>query len=112
MLLVYNGIGFSSDKLEGARAGTSRFDRMNFIKHNLECSEFHFSGQCYTWREKRSGKDDILEMLDRCFVIIEWLQKFPNARVKHHIFNSSYHCFMLSYLPSSYHLFKFEKSGV
>lgn len=42
-----------------------------------------FSGYAYTWTNRRIGKENIQERLDRCFANGEWRVRFPNAFVNH-----------------------------
>lgn len=42
-----------------------------------------FSGYAYTWSNKRVGKDNIQEQLDRCFANGEWRTLYPSACISH-----------------------------
>ncbi|KAK3225932.1 hypothetical protein Dsin_005794 [Dipteronia sinensis] len=54
-------------------------------------ADIGFSGPMFTWNNKRDGKDNIQEILDRFLANFQWRDQFPNNRVEHLGFNSSDH---------------------
>lgn len=61
------------------------------VKDMCNCVELPFSGSKFTWKKKGSGGNNILEQIGKCLVSIEWLHKFPSAKVHHSIFTTSDH---------------------
>lgn len=57
----------------------------------ISCIEIPFNVQTITSRKMKSGKNNILERLNKRMTVIQWLYKFPNATINHHIFTSSDH---------------------
>lgn len=86
---------------------------MNNILSNLPYIELPFSGPRFTWREKKSGDNNIHERLDRGLASTLWVSLFPQVRLIHHVFTSSDHYqIVLNYLPSNNSKappFRFEK---
>ncbi|XP_057248246.1 uncharacterized protein LOC130590222 [Beta vulgaris subsp. vulgaris] len=90
----FNEIGCAQDKLGGARFSSSRTLILSSFFSQAQCAEIPFLGSRYTWRKKEGGENNIYERLDRATASISWLAQFPQARVRHHNFTSSDHCYV------------------
>lgn len=54
----------------------------SFIE-NVGLIDMGFKGVDYTWNNKRAGKENIQERLDRALINGEWRTRFPNAFISH-----------------------------
>ncbi|KAK3229264.1 hypothetical protein Dsin_001145 [Dipteronia sinensis] len=61
------------------------------VMDDCDLVDLGFSGLRFTWNNKRDGKDNIHERLDRFMADSQWRDKFVNYRVENLGFNSSNH---------------------
>ncbi|XP_074306387.1 uncharacterized protein LOC141641633 [Silene latifolia] len=45
-----------------------------------------------TWRKKKTGSENVFEILDRALASPSWISSYPNMQFVHHAFTSSDHC--------------------
>lgn len=110
----YNEIGAPHEKIGGAAPNSSRFKRITLLKSNCNILDIPFSGQVYTWRKKVAGENNIWERLDRVMASPTFIEQFPTANIKNHLFTSSDHCqVQLSFTSNTREVkatpFRFEK---
>lgn len=79
------------EKLGGNLIAQSHLDDANDHVGKLDMSSVNFVGNPYTWSNKRSGTDLILERLDRAMANTEWFSYFPNVIVYHLVSIGSNH---------------------
>ncbi|KAF6156613.1 hypothetical protein GIB67_014592 [Kingdonia uniflora] len=79
----FNTILDNNDKLGGKpfRAASCAFAKKVTQKAGL--IDLGFSGQPFTWNNKRWREDNIKERLDRCLANADWMFIFPTAKVFH-----------------------------
>ncbi|KAK2649952.1 hypothetical protein Ddye_017441 [Dipteronia dyeriana] len=61
------------------------------IVDNCNLMDLGFAGPKMTWDNKREGRDNIQERLDRFFGDCNWVETFSNTKAKHLGFNFSDH---------------------
>ena len=72
-----------SEKEGGNRGGTSTPNFMKELLFELEAIDLGFSGNQFTWWNKRWGRGAIRERLDRAISNPGWRLTFPKASVFH-----------------------------
>lgn len=78
-----NAISSQSDKLDGKPYSfSSQVPFISFI-HSNGLIDLGYSGNPFTWTNKRQGKANIRELLDQCLSNREWLSLFSNATMSH-----------------------------
>ncbi|KAK3204864.1 hypothetical protein Dsin_018910 [Dipteronia sinensis] len=70
-----------------------------------------FHGPMFTWNNKRDGRNNIQERLDRILVDHQWTDKFPQARVDNLGFYSSDHRPLLLTFSSNHINYKGKNKG-
>jgi hypothetical protein len=53
------------------------------VVHSFVLIDLGYFGNPFTWSDKRHGKGNICERLDRCIANKEWISVFSNAAVTH-----------------------------
>ncbi|XP_074266877.1 uncharacterized protein LOC141590168 [Silene latifolia] len=87
-----NKIKSPSEKVGGAKVTNARCLRLNNFLSNTNCVDLPFSGNFFTWRKKKTGSDNVFEILDRALASPIWMSVYPNMQFIHHAFTSSDHC--------------------
>ncbi|KAF6170652.1 hypothetical protein GIB67_001908 [Kingdonia uniflora] len=79
----FNTIFENPDKVGGKplRAASSTFARE--VTQQAGLIDLGFSGHPFTWNNKRRGKDNIKERLDRSLANADWMFIFPTTKVFH-----------------------------
>ena len=75
---------FSQEEKRGGRlvASSSR-DKPREVINNNGLIDIHFSGNPFTWSNRRDRLANIKEMLDRVFPNDKWRILFPKVAVRH-----------------------------
>ena len=75
---------FSQEEKRGGRpvASLSR-DKPREVINNNRLINIHFSGNPFTWSNRREGLANIKEILDRVFSNDKWRILFPRAAMRH-----------------------------
>ena len=92
---------------------SSRGELRNFLD-NCSLIDLGFKGNSFTWTNKRMGRDNIKERLDRAVANAEWKRIFPKATIKHLPMLSSDHATLVinshEDIPSGPKPFRFEEA--
>lgn len=88
----FNDILRPDEKSGGAAPSRSRMRKFRECVDHCNLIDLGFSGQKYTWSNKRQGLGLIQERLDRVFANPNWRSIFPNANVRHLSRTHSDHC--------------------
>jgi hypothetical protein len=79
----FNTITMDSEK-EGGRAGNSSSTNfLNDLMFDLGAIDLGFTGNKFTWSNKRWGRGSIRERLDRGIANVNWRMTFPKAVIYH-----------------------------
>ncbi|XP_074318874.1 uncharacterized protein LOC141655707 [Silene latifolia] len=87
-----NEIKNPSEKEGGAKVTNARCLRLNSFLSNTSCVDLPFSGNFFTWRKKKTGSENVFEILDKALASPNWMSIYPNMQFVHHAFTSSDHC--------------------
>ncbi|GLT65286.1 hypothetical protein SLA2020_377250 [Shorea laevis] len=79
----FNAILSSDEKQGGRNFGSSSHNVFVDFVHSNGLVDLGFSGNPFTWSNKRQGIHNIKERLDRGLSNHEWIIMFPNALVTH-----------------------------
>jgi exonuclease III len=92
---------------------SSRGELRNFLD-NCSLIDLGFKGNSFTWTNKRMGRDNIKERLDRAVANAEWKRLFPKATIKHLPMLSSDHAPLVinshEDIPSGPKPYRFEEA--
>jgi hypothetical protein len=109
-----NAILSSVEKSGGRQSlgSTSHNNFLDFVQSN-GLIDLGYSGNPFTWNNKRQGRENLRERLDRGLSNKDWVLLFPNSHISHLPASSSNHNpILLSTSGNSLHLpkpFKFEE---
>lgn len=78
-----NEIMYDNEKFSSAPANVSRMNQFCHHVKNIGLFDLCYNGPAYTWSNKKSGADLVLERLDCCLANIEWCMHFPYTNVYH-----------------------------
>lgn len=79
----FNSILNPGEKRGGGDFGsTSHNEFVSFVNHN-GLVDLGFNGNAFTWDNRRHGRANIKERLDRGLTNQDWVHIFPNAFIKH-----------------------------
>ncbi|KAK3217957.1 hypothetical protein Dsin_011927 [Dipteronia sinensis] len=70
-------------------------DNLLWAVEECDLIDLGFSGLFFTWNNRRKGKDNVQERLDRIFAYNPWRDRFFQVKVEHLGFNSSDHRLLL-----------------
>ncbi|KAK2641855.1 hypothetical protein Ddye_023618 [Dipteronia dyeriana] len=87
----FNELLSMSDKVGGSDKSLSSMNLFRQAVDDCNLIDLGYSGPRLTWNNKRDGKWNIQERLDKYLVTNQWRDKFWNASVSHLGFNSSDH---------------------
>ncbi|KAK2647852.1 hypothetical protein Ddye_015341 [Dipteronia dyeriana] len=87
----FNELLSMSDKVGGSDKSFSSMNQFRQAVDDCNLIDLGYSGPRLTWNNKRDGKWNIQERLDRYLPTNQWRDKFWNASVFHLGFNSSDH---------------------
>uniref|UniRef100_A0A2N9G9R7 Reverse transcriptase domain-containing protein n=1 Tax=Fagus sylvatica TaxID=28930 RepID=A0A2N9G9R7_FAGSY len=92
---------------------SSKGELRNFLD-NCNLIDLGFKGNSFTWTNKRMGRDNIKERLDRAVANVEWKRLFPKATIKHLPMLSSNHAPLVinshEDIPNGPKPFRFEEA--
>lgn len=79
----FNEVCDQSEKLGGREANSKNNFFLKFFRDDVNGVDIGFSGNTFTWCNKRGCLANIRERLNRVITSIEWRTKFDNAGVIH-----------------------------
>ena len=79
----FNVVINDEEKQGGVKGNTSTLNFLQEIMFELGAVDLGFSGNKFTWTNKRWGKNAIKERLDRGIANMSWRLKFPKATIYH-----------------------------
>jgi hypothetical protein len=79
----FNAIISSAEKKGGRNFGSPSHNVFVDFVHCNGLTDLGYSGNPFTWNNKRKGRHNIKERLDRGLSNKDWIMLFPNAQVKH-----------------------------
>lgn len=79
----FNALLEQQDKLVGRPVASASTGGLRGVIDTNGLLDLGFCGYAYTWNNRRSGKANIQEQLDRGFSNGEWKARFPTAVVTH-----------------------------
>uniref|UniRef100_A0A2N9H629 Reverse transcriptase domain-containing protein n=1 Tax=Fagus sylvatica TaxID=28930 RepID=A0A2N9H629_FAGSY len=88
----FNVVINDEEKQGGVKGNTSTPNYLQEIMFELGAVDLGFSGNKFTWTNKRWGKNAIKERLDRGIANMSWRLKFPKATIYHLGAIKSDHC--------------------
>ncbi|KAL8461605.1 hypothetical protein ACS0TY_032911 [Phlomoides rotata] len=87
----FNEIRLSSEKKGGGPRPLQQMANFKQVLNEIGMQEFCAKGPKFTWQQRRRGKTDILEKLDRYVASREWMDLFPDSTVNNLEFFGSDH---------------------
>lgn len=79
----FNFVLCNEEKQGGLPLSQSQLDYYGILVGSVGLSDIKYSGNPFTWSNKRQGNDMILERLDRAFGNDIWFHFFENSIVYH-----------------------------
>ena len=83
MIGDFNQVFSQEEKRGGRPVASSSRDKPGEIINNKGLIDIHFSGNPFTWSNRREALANIKERLDRVFSNDKWRILFPRAAVRH-----------------------------
>ncbi|GER41848.1 DNAse I-like superfamily protein [Striga asiatica] len=93
----WNDIVTNEEKRGGVRRSLSSFVGFQEFIMNMEMQEVAQMGSFFTWGNNRAGDGYVEERLDKIYVSVEWLTKFPNMEALNFYRTASDHNVILFY---------------
>jgi hypothetical protein len=98
----FNAIMSSVDKKRGRSFGSPfHFDFVDFV-HSNALVDLGFVGNKSMWSNRRPGRNNIRERLDRGLANQDWVHFYPNSLINHLLATNSDHCPILLFIAGSY----------
>ncbi|XP_019251211.1 PREDICTED: uncharacterized protein LOC109230139 [Nicotiana attenuata] len=99
----FNEVLKARDKHGGNNLSTNSSNHFWSCLNHCKLVDLGFKGSKYTWSNKRytNRQDLILEKLDTCIAIEDWIKSFPEASVTHLPRTHSNHCALLLSISST-----------
>ncbi|XP_074315649.1 uncharacterized protein LOC141651854 [Silene latifolia] len=79
----FNQILYDHEKKGGVPRAQGDMDKFRFTLDDCGLVDISYSGETFTWWNKRSEPNDIFERLDRGVASLDWLEKFPGLTLCH-----------------------------
>lgn len=99
----FNEVSFIWEKQGGREVSSNRMECFNNFISNSGLIDLEFKGINYTWTNKRVGKDNLRERIDKALANTDWRLKFPMAQVFHEpIVGSDHAPFVSLFIPFNY----------
>lgn len=89
-----NQVDQYSDKLRGS-ALLRGWEETVTWKHNLNLLDILFTGPRFTWSNNREDDHLIMELLDRAYASVDWMQEFPQMHLRNFPIIHSDHALIL-----------------
>ncbi len=110
----FNCIVSQAEKKGGRSFVESSKEELRNFLGNCNLIDLGFKGNSFTWTNKRMGRDNIKERLDRAVANVEWKRLFPKATIKHLPMLSSNHAPLVinshEDIPNGPKPFRFEEA--
>lgn len=99
----FNEVSFIWEKQGGREVSSNRMECFNNFISNSGLIDLEFKGINYAWTNKRVGKDNLRERIDKALANTDWRLKFPMAQVFHEpIVGSDHAPFVSLFIPFNY----------
>ena len=112
----FNVVMEEAKKEEGKRGSFSSLNFLKDLMSDLGAIDLGYSGNQFTWWNKRWGKGAIRERLDQAIASIQWRMAFPKASVIHpRAVNSDHNPLLMDTNPNEKfipRLFRFEEMWI